>query len=187
MTESHDITALLDRMSGGDSDALNELTPLVYGELHRLAQRQFSRERGPSTLQPTALVNEAYMQLVNASVDWNNRKHFFALAARMMRRILINHVNARRAEKRGGEMLQVTFQEPLVAAKERGEDVLELDEALQALESRDPEQAEFLELFYFGGLSYEQIAELRETSVTTVKRKLRFGRAWINRFLSESD
>jgi RNA polymerase sigma factor (TIGR02999 family) len=173
-------------MSGGDVAALNELTPMVYAELHRIAQRQFSGERRHNnTLQPTAIVNEAYLHLVKASVDWSDRTHFFALAARMMRRIIINHVNARRAEKRGGGAMQVTFEEPLVASKETGEDVLELDQAMRALQEVDAVQAEVLELFYFGGLTYEQIADLQNTSAATIKRKLRFAKAWINRYLSE--
>ena len=186
MNDSGNITVLLERMSGGDADALNELTPLVYAELHRMASKHFRGDRGRGTLQPTAIVNEAYIQLVGASVDWDSRKHFFALASRMMRRIIINHVNARRAAKRGGDALQVTFQDGQIAGQARGEDVLELDEAMQALSEIDSEQAAFLELFYFGGLTYEQIGDIKAVSPSTVKRKLRFARAWINRFLEES-
>lgn len=186
MADTLDITSILERISDGDGAALDELTPLVYAELHRLAKRQFTREHGQHTLQPTALVNEAYLQLANASVDWNNRSHFFALAARMMRRILVNHVNARQAAKRGGKNIQVTFNEALLGDEPRGEEILELDEAIQALHDTDKEQADFIELFYFGGLNYQQIAELRDTSASSVKRKLRFARAWINRFLDDT-
>lgn len=186
MNDSGNITVLLERMSDGDKAALDELTPMVYAELHRMASKHFRGDRGRGTLQPTAIVNEAYIQLVGASVDWDSRKHFFALASRMMRRIIINHVNARRAAKRGGDALQVTFQEGLIAEEARGEDLLELDEAMQALAEVDDGQVEILELFYFGGLTYEQIADLKGVSPATVKRKLRFARAWINRFLEES-
>lgn len=187
MNDAENITVLLERMSDGDTDALHELTPMVYAELHRMAQKHFRGDRGRETLQPTAIVNEAYIQLVGASVDWDSRKHFFALASRMMRRIIINHVNARRAAKRGGDALQVTFQEGLIGAEARGDDLLELDEAMQALAEVDVEQAEILELFYFGGLTYEQVGEVKEMSTATVKRKLRFARAWISRFLEESN
>lgn len=186
MNEPGNITLLLERMSEGDSDALDELTPMVYAELHRMASNHFRGDRGRGTLQPTAIVNEAYMQLAGASVDLQSRKHFFALASRMMHRIIVNHVNARRAAKRGGDVPEVTFQEGLIAQEARGDDVLELHEAMQALADVDAEQAELLEFFYFGGLTYEQIGEIREISPATVKRKLRFARAWINRFLTES-
>ena len=181
-----DITRLLERMGDGDSEALNELTPMVYAQLHRMASKHFRGDRGHGTLQPTAIVNEAYIQLVGSSVDWASRKHFYALASKMMRNVVINHVNARRTAKRGGDAPQVTFQEGLIAGEARGEDVLDLDEAMQALAEVDAEQVEFLELFYFGGLTYDQIGEIKDVSPATVKRKLRFARAWINRFLEES-
>jgi RNA polymerase sigma-70 factor, ECF subfamily len=187
LTGSSDITSLLARMAAGDRDALDELTPLVYDELHRLAKAQFGRQDARNILQPTALVNEVWLKLSKASVDWTDRTHFFALAARMMRRILVDHAKARRRIKRGGSRLQVTFDEALLGEPQQNEDVLELDEALQALEAIDREQAEIVELFYFGGMSYQQVGEVRGVSAATVKRKLRFARAWMLRYLSEQD
>lgn len=170
-------------MSDGDPDALDELTPLVYDELHRLARAQFRRRDSKSTLQPTALVNEAWLKLSNASVGWTGRAHFFALATRMMRRILVDHAKARRAAKRGGNQFEVTFDEAALGEPPRGEDLLDLDEALCALEAVDREQANILELFYFGGMNYEQVGEVHGVSAATVKRKLRFARAWMFRYL----
>jgi RNA polymerase sigma factor (TIGR02999 family) len=136
-TDAKPITALLNRWNAGDKDALAELTPVVYDELRALAQSAFRSERAGHTLQATAIVHEAYLQLVNASVDWEGRHHFFALAARMMRRLLVNHANARSAQKRGGSPIMLTFDEGAVADKQRSEDVLDLDRGLLELAEAD--------------------------------------------------
>jgi len=185
MVEDNDVTRLLERMSSGDDDALNELTPIVYEELHRIAERQFRRENRNVTLQATAILNEAYLRLVDASVEWNDRRHFFAISARIMRRIIVDHAKARRAAKRGGGAMKVTFQESAVAGQQVSEDVLALEEAMLALQEANGEQAEIVELHFFGGLTYDEIGEIREMSAATVKRKLRFAKAWINRFLAD--
>jgi len=185
MAGEDDVTGLLGRMSAGDDDALNELTPIVYEELHRIAERQFRGENRNVTLQATAILNEAYLRLVDASVEWNDRRHFFAVSARIMRRIIVDHAKARRAAKRGGGAMKVTFQESAVAGQQASEDVLALEEAMRALQEANGEQAEVLELHFFGGLTYDEIGDIRGMSAATVKRKLRFAKAWINRFLAD--
>jgi len=186
VTDDTGITQLLSRWSDGDEDALERLTPLVYQRLHELAEAAFRKERGAHTLQPTAIVNEAYLKLADASIDWRGSSHFYALAARMMRRILVNHAHARRAGKRGGGQVFVTYDEAALAADAPGDDVLELDEALTALAELDPRKVEILELHYFGGMSYEQAGTALGISPATVKRDLRFGRAWIRCYLGDA-
>jgi len=181
LTDSGDITVLLGRASNGDRAALDELMPIVYGELRSTAERLFASER-EQTLQPTAVVNEAYLQLVGSGVNWQDRTHFFALAARMMRRILVNQANARRALKRGGNQIRVTFDEGGLG-EPAADDILELDQALDALKVRDGRHAEYLELFYFGGLNYDQIAAVHGVSPATVKRRLQFAKAWLRVYL----
>lgn len=183
MAEPDDITGLLGRASNGDRAALDKLMPIVYGELRRSAERLFASER-EQTLQPTAMVNEAYLQLVGAGINWQDRTHFFALAARMMRRILVNRANARRAIKRGGDQIRVTFDEGALGVPPT-DDIVELDEALDALKERDARHAEYLELFYFGGLNYDQIAAVHGVSPATVKRTLQFARAWLRVYLDD--
>ena len=159
--------------------------PLVHSELRRLARRYMGRERPGHTLQPTALVNEAYMRLVAVNqVQWQNRAHFFAIAARTMRRILVDSARARGNEKRGGGAGRVSFDEALVVSNEPGQDLVALDEALQALETIHPRKSQVVELRYFGGLSLEETAEALQISTDTVKRDWRFARLWLLRELS---
>jgi RNA polymerase sigma factor (TIGR02999 family) len=177
--DDRQITQLLKRWSDGDDAALEALAPLVYNELRKLAANAFRQERGGHTLQATAVVHEAYLQLVNASVNWDSRAHFYALAARMMRRILLNHANAKAAEKRGGDAVRVTFDEATVRDKTNAEDVIDLDRALSALAREDQRMADIVELHYFAGMTYKEAGKVLEVSEATAKRALRFGKAWI--------
>ncbi|MEM7503430.1 MAG: ECF-type sigma factor [Pseudomonadota bacterium] len=183
MTDEKPISLLLNRWSEGDKQAFEELTPLVYDELKRLAQNAFRREHGANMLQATALVNEAYLQLVNAEVDWKSRSHFFALSARMMRRILINHANAQAAEKRGGDAVRVTLHESVIGDRDDDFDVIDLDQALTSLADADERTAEIVELHYFGGMTYREAGAVLDVSEATAKRSLRFGKAWMRDYL----
>jgi RNA polymerase sigma factor (TIGR02999 family) len=179
-----DVTALLRAWSDGDRAALEELVPIVYRELHRQAERYMRGQSPGHTLQATALVNEAYLRLVSReSVDWKNRAHFFGVAAKAMRSILVDHARARSASKRGGGADQVT----LAAADEAGGqevEVLELDEVLQQLAELDSRKAALVELRWFGGLSIEEAAEVLAVSSATAKREWRTARAWLRRELT---
>lgn len=186
MREKADITGLLRRWSDGDDDALEALSPLVFDELHQLAKSAFRRERGGHTLQATAVVNEAWLQLANASVDWKSQSHFFALAARMMRRILVNHANAKSADKRGGDAVMVTLNEESVAGDDGGQDVIDLDRALTELAHEDERKANLLELHYFAGMTYRDAGAALGVSEATAKRDLRFGKAWMRKRLTEA-
>jgi RNA polymerase sigma factor (TIGR02999 family) len=183
MTES--VTQLLGAWRSGDEDALEQLTPLVYNELRRLAGRYMQSERAGHTLQATAVVNEAFMRMVDMDVPWQNRAHFFAIAARSMRRILVDHAKAHRREKRGGKFTDLTLDEGLVAGGSAEPDMLNLDEALCRLESYDKRKADVIELHYFGGLTYNEIAEALELSPATVDRDLRMAKAWLHNELSQ--
>lgn len=155
------------------------LTPLVYDELQSLARRLFRGERQSHTLQPTALVHEAYAKMINVDVTWQDRAHFFALAARMMRRLLVNHAKASNAIKRGGNNIKVTLNEDVVSGRGRDTVFLDLEEALQQFSDIDPRKAELIELQYFGGLSFEEMQEVTGLSSSTIDRELRVARAWL--------
>jgi RNA polymerase sigma factor (TIGR02999 family) len=185
--EREPITELLAQWGSGNQQALERLTPLVYAELKRLAEGMFRGESAGHTLQPTALVNEAFEALVRMDVSWQDRTHFFALSARLMRRILVNHANARRASKRGGSNLRVTLNEdvaPGIGAPD--DDILALDAALTELAQSDARRAEVVELHYFGGLTYPQIATALSLSPSTVHEDLRNAKAWLLERLSTS-
>jgi len=182
--DAGEITRLLRDWADGDAAALESLTPLVYGELRQIAQRLFGRESPGHTLQPTALVHEAYEKLIGVDTDWQDRTHFYALAARMMRRLLVNHANARNAAKRGGDALRVTLDESAVGSG-ADEDLLDLDEALSKLAGFDERMASILELHYFGGLTHEQAARVVGVSEPTSRRDLRLARAWLRKYMSE--
>lgn len=167
---------------GGDEAALNELMPLVYDEVRRIAGRCMAGERGGRTLQATALVNEAFLRLVDVQrVNWQNRAHFLAMVARLMRRVLVDAARARQAEKRGGDAVRVTFDEPLLAAVDRAADVIRLDDALEALTALDARKSQVVELRFFGGLSLEETAEALDVSTKTVMRDWEFAKAWLER------
>ena len=182
-----DVTALLLAWNKGDRDALEHLMPLVYQELHRIAAAHFRRERPEHTLQATALVHEAYLKLVNQQhAHWENRTQFFAVAATMMRRVLVDHARAQAADKRGAGATRLSLcdvAEPRAIGGEADVDVLALNEALDKLAALDPRQARVVELRFFGGLDLEETASATETSVTTVKRDWTMAKAWLYREL----
>lgn len=174
-----EITGLLRAWEDGDREALNRLMPIVYDELRRLARNYMRRERTNHTLQATALVNEVYLRLVDMkSVRWQDRAHFFAIAASMMRRILLDAARARAAGKRGGGELRITLQEDELAANQ-ADDLIAIDDALQSLSKVDPRKAQVVELRFFGGLSIEEIAEVLRMSPQSVKRDWKLARAWL--------
>jgi RNA polymerase sigma factor (TIGR02999 family) len=178
--QEHQITELLVEWSGGNQDALDELYPLVYDELHRLARRYMSRERKGHTLQTTALINEAYVRLVDQrNVQWANRSHFFAISAQIMRRILIDHARRHAYAKRGGGAQQVSLDETAAIALDNLSEFLRLDEALQSLAELDPRRSRVVELRYFGGLNNEEIAGVLKISENTVIRDWNMARAWL--------
>lgn len=180
------VTQLLLDWRAGDDAALDRLLPLVYDDLHRLARGQFARERAGHTLQPTALVHEAYLRLVEIRrVDWQDRAHFLALAATTMRRILVSHARRRLAAKRGGAAVNVTLVEEVVGSGGPEVGLLALDEALGALAELDPRQARIVELRYFGGLTIEETAEALTVSPSTVKSDWQMARAWLYSQLGE--
>ena len=181
---SQDVTKLLRAWSQGDDAALDELYRIVYGELRRLAHRYMSRESAGHTLQTTALVNEAYLRLADAKdVSWQDRAHFFAVSANVMRRILIDEARARRAERRGGDNLTVALDEALGVERVEDLDLIALDLALDALAKFNRRQSQVVELRYFGGLSVEETAEVLKVSADTVMRDWRFAKAWLKREL----
>jgi RNA polymerase sigma factor (TIGR02999 family) len=180
------ITARLRAWRAGETDALDQLLPLVYEELRRLASRAMQRERDDHTLQTTALVHEAYLRLLGADIEWEDRVHFFAIAAQTMRRVLVDHARTRARDKRGGGAVRVPLDEGTSAAETRAPDMIALDEALQRLSSLDDRKARVVELLYFGGLTYDDTARLLGVSTATVDRDLRFAKAWLYNELTES-
>ena len=185
MGKSGEITELLQHWSQGDKSDPDTLTALIYDELQRIAQRLFRSEAPSHTLQPTALVHEAYVRLVDVEISWQDRAHFYALAARMMRRLLINHAEKRSAQKRGGHDIRITLDESATPANEPDVALLELNDALNQLSAFDPRKAELIELQYFGGLSTEEMAEAVGISISSVGRDLRFARAWLRDHLQQ--
>lgn len=181
-SDNTDITQLLQQLSGGDANVVDSLMPLVYTELHALADRQLGRERAGHTLSATALVHEAYIKLVDQrNVSWQNRAHFFAIAAQSMRRILINYANKRLAQKRGGGQMVVTLDESNAPRETRAEELVELDAALDRLAGLNERQSKVVEYRFFAGLTQEEIAEVLGVSVPTVRRDWRLARAWLSK------
>jgi RNA polymerase sigma factor (TIGR02999 family) len=180
----HDVTLLLARWTDGDEAALQQLLPIVHDELRRLARRQMAGERPGHTLQPTALVNEAYLRLVNLKqMQWQDRAHFFAMSARLMRRILVDFARSRGYQKRGGDAQRVSFTQALGVAEGQPTDVVALDDALEALARVDERKSRVVELRFFGGLSVEETAEVLNVSRETVKRDWTFAKLWLLRQL----
>ena len=180
-----EITRLLEAWREGDNGALDVLTPLVHKELQRLAHRCLYQERGKAALQTTELVNEAYLKLVDCSrVRWQDRAHFFAMSAQLMRRTLVDLARSRRYAKRGGQAIRVTFDETLEAQPVQTPDWIALDDALKALERVDARKSRMVELRFFGGLSVEEAAEVLQVSPDTVHRDWRFAKAWLRRELT---
>ncbi|HET6973863.1 MAG TPA: sigma-70 family RNA polymerase sigma factor [Pyrinomonadaceae bacterium] len=181
-----EVTQLLADWGKGDRSALDRLFPLVHSELRRIAQRQMNQERAGHTLQATALVNEAYLKLVGQQASpWQNRAHFFAVCAQVMRHILIDHARAHRRDKRGGGAIQVSLNDVAILAEDQSSTVLALDEALRQLETLDPQKGKIVELRYFGGLSIEETAEVLNISPRTVRREWQRSKVWLYRMISE--
>jgi len=185
---SSNVTQLLYDWRNGNQDALNQLMPLVYDELRGLAKRYMKRERSSHTLQTNALVNEAYLRLVNQqTVDWQNRAHFFAIAAQVMRHLLVDHARSKQYAKRGGGSQQVTLEENVASVDGQSVELLALHEALERLAEIDERKSRIVELRYFGGLSSEETAEVLNVSEITVKREWAKAKAWLFRELSSSN
>jgi RNA polymerase sigma factor (TIGR02999 family) len=185
---SKQITRLLVGWEHGDPDALNELTAVVYNELHRIAHRYMRRERPGHTLQTSALINEAYIRLIDQrETHWQNRAHFFAIAAKLMRRILVDRARSKGYAKRGGHPLQVSLDEGMRVSGNKEPDLLRLDDALKDLEAMDERKSRIVEMRFFGGLSLEETAEASGISVPTVEREWRAARAWLHRAITSGD
>jgi RNA polymerase sigma-70 factor, ECF subfamily len=174
-----EVTQLLKAMKSGDQSAMERLLPMVYSELHRLAAAYMRRERQDHTLQPTALINEAYLRLAGEGLDWQNREHFFGVAANVMRRVLVDYARAHKAQRRGGDLKRVELEEWLAISEERTEEMLAVDEALTRLAELNPRQARVVELRYFGGLSVDQIAAVLKIATRSVKRDWALARVWL--------
>ncbi|MGH9845808.1 MAG: sigma-70 family RNA polymerase sigma factor [Blastocatellia bacterium] len=182
---THEVTQLLLAWSDGDQTALEKLAPLVEAELHRLAHLYLSQERHGHTLQTTALINEAYLRLIDwKDVHWQNRAHFFGVSAQLMRRILVDHARSRHYQKRGGDAIRVSISEAAEVAGERSADLVALDEALTALAALDARKSQIVELRFFGGLSVEETAEMLKLSPRTVMREWNSAKAWLYHELS---
>jgi len=188
LPSTHDVTQLLKAWTTGDEHALEKLTPLVYRQLHRIAQRYMAGERSGHTLQTTALVNEVYLRLVDCGqVNWQDRAHFFAVSAQLMRRILIDFARSRGYQKRGGGAPRISLDEAPSICNEPDMDLVALDDALKALCTVDERKSKVVELKFFGGLSVEETAEVLRVSVETVVRDWRLAKVWLHRELSEGD
>jgi RNA polymerase sigma factor (TIGR02999 family) len=183
-SSSKAVTGLLLAWGEGDEAALEQLMPLVHAELRRLARRHMGHERRGHTLQATALVNEAYLRLIDVrKIQWQNRAHFFSMSARLMRRILVDFARSKHYQKRGGGARKVTFDEALAVSNERGDDLVALDDALVALAAVDPRKSQVVEMRFFGGLSVEESAEALHVSADTVMRDWKLAKVWLLREL----
>jgi RNA polymerase sigma-70 factor (ECF subfamily) len=182
MTPQGEVTALLAAWSKGDQSALNKIMPLVYAELHRIARRAWNQRQQNNTLQPTALINEAYLKLANANnASFQDRCHFFAVASTAMRQVLVNHAKSRLSEKRGGGRVNISLDEIEPAVHQEASEILALHEALDALQAVDPRKSRIVEMRYFGGLSIDETAEALGVSIATVNRDWRLARSWLIR------
>ena len=178
------VTRLLQQWSGGSKEALDQLMPVVYDQLRRLAASYLRSENRDHTLRATALVNEAYVRLVGANVNWQDRVHFFAVSARILRRILVDHAKSNNRQKRGGEFEQIPIDEAILVGPQADKGILELDDALQRLAVQDPRKTELVELLFFGGLTYDEAAAALKISPATVHRELTLAKAWLYRDLA---
>lgn len=187
MSDPTELTELLRQASDGDGAAVDALLPHVYQELRRLAGGYMRREREGHTLEATGLVHEAYLKLVDQSrVEWQNRSHFFGIAATAMRRILVDHARTRQADKRGGGVEHVDIHDDIISSDERGDELIAVDEALNRLAAWDPAKSRVIELRFFGGLSIEECADVMQVSVATVNRHWRMAKAWLHGELTRS-
>jgi RNA polymerase sigma factor (TIGR02999 family) len=184
-SQPKDVTVLLKAWTKGDEGALAELTPLIYGELHRLARHYMARERSSPTLETGAILNEAFLRLVHwKTARWQSRSHFYGLAAQIMRRVLVDHARSRGYRKRGGGVRPVKLDEAVVMSPERSPDLIALDEALNRLASVDARKSKVIELRFFGGLSVEETAEVLDVSPFTIARDWTLAKAWLHREIS---
>jgi RNA polymerase sigma factor (TIGR02999 family) len=185
-SSTDEVTQLLRAWNEGEQSALEKLIPIVYNELHRMAQRYMAHERPTHTLQTTAMVNEAYLRLVDSTqASWHDRAHFFAVCAQLMRRILVDWARSRQAKKRGGEVRHLELEEALVVAEAPGVDFVALDDALKALAAMDLRKSQIVELRFFGGLSVEEAAEVLKVSPETVMRDWKLAKGWLRRELGK--
>lgn len=184
--QNQNITRLLEEWRGGDERALSELMPLVYAELHSVASRHMSRESPGHTLETTALVHEAYLRMIGTDVSWQNRIHFFAIAARMIRRVLVDHAKTKRRAKRGSGAIRVTLDRAAVVSPADA-DFLEVNDALTRLAALDTRKAEIIEFLFFGGLTQQEAAEALGMSLRTLERELKLAKAWLYRELKQKE
>jgi RNA polymerase sigma-70 factor (ECF subfamily) len=184
--ETQQFTQLLHQWSGGSKDALDQLMPVIYDELRKLAGRYLYSERRDHTLRATALVNEAYVRLVGAEVTYQDRVHFYAVAARTLRHILVDYAKARKRDKRGGGVENIPLDEAILVGPESHQGITELDDALNALAAHDPGKAKVVELLFFGGLTYEEAAAVLGISRASVHREMKMAKAWLHRELTRS-
>jgi len=191
MSDESEITVLLNQWAAGDENALDQLSPIIYNELKKIARRAFAGEADNHTLQPTILVNEVFIKLINTDISWQNRAHFYALTARMMRRLLINHANVRAAGKRGGKVIKVSLNtsmndEVSSSLVDTDTNLIAINEALEDLSRHDSRKAELIELQYFAGLSFSEMVEVTQIPLSTLERELRFAKAWLKSYLTKS-
>jgi RNA polymerase sigma-70 factor, ECF subfamily len=187
-SQPKDVTVLLKAWTAGDAGALEQLTPLIYGELHRLARMYMARERSSPTLETGAILNEAFLRLVHwKTARWENRSHFYGLAAQIMRRVLVDHARSRGYRKRGGGVRPVQLDEAVVVSPERSPDLIALDEALDRLAKVDERKSKVVELRFFGGLSVEETAQVLNLSPFTIARDWTLAKAWLHREISGQD
>ena len=184
--DRQDVTILLQQWRGGDHEALDQLMPIVYDELRRLAARCLQSERPGHTLRATALVHEAYLRLMDADIGWQDRAHFYAVSARVVRRILVEYARTHSRQKRGGGEEPIPLDEAVLVGPEAASTVLDLDEALQRLAALDERKSEIIQLLFFGGLTYDETAAALDISPATVHRELKLAKAWLHRELAQS-
>lgn len=182
----HQVTEILQNWQNADNQAEKQLSPILYETMRRLSRRYISQEKDGYTLQATDLVHEAYAMLVDSDIDWQNRQHFYAIAARTMRRILVNRAREKNAIKRGQAYQRVTFIESEVSTASDSTDILQLNEVIEQLEQMDERKAEIVQLYYFAGLTYREIALCLDISEATIDRELRFSKAWLASRMQES-
>jgi len=180
------VTQLLQQWGSGDKQALERLMPIVYDQLHKLASNCLRSERPDHTLRATALVHEAYLRLIDADVAWNDRVHFYAVSARILRRVLVDHAKSRKRHKRGGEFQQIPLEEAALIGPESDRGIVDLDEALKRLAMQDERKSELIELLFFGGLTYDEAAAALNISPATVHRELTLAKAWLHLELSRA-
>jgi RNA polymerase sigma-70 factor (ECF subfamily) len=183
MSSPEAVTALLKQWSDGSKEALDRLMPVVYSQLRKLAAHSLRSERPDHTLRATELVHEAYLKLIDSDIPWQNRVHFYAVAAKVLRHILVDHAKAHRREKRGGDAERIPLDEALIVGPETSSEVVELDEALKRLALNDERKSQVVELTFFGGMTHEEIAAVLQISPKTVQRELRVAKAWLHREL----